>query len=141
MALGDLGKPVQRCLKPLGRRTTSAWESVLIGQSRPVVGMGDPGAGVAQRLKLPAPQMPRRSPAWFGWGPGDAPGFVELDDVVLADAATGQRRGEYVSESADALSGVGLGEVVVAVPLRLLRGIGDQLEDPICARCDLAARR
>src|SRR5271165_957136 len=83
--------------------------------------------------------MPWRSPTRLRRTPGDATAFFELDDVILADAAHRQGHGEDVAEAANALSGFGFGEVVVAIPARLLRGIRDELENTIGARGDVAA--
>ena len=108
---------------------TGPREPLRIGQSRPVVGVGDPGAGVVQRLELPTPQLPERpfaaidgvqairrasanSTTWFSRTP-------PLVSVVV----------KTVTEAADPLPGFGVREVVVAVPSRLVRGVGDQLED------------
>jgi hypothetical protein len=46
---------------------------------------------------------------------------------------------EHRTRAADALPGGRFGQVVVAVPARLLDGIGDQLKDPLRRRRDLAA--
>ena len=83
MTLGQLGKPVQGGPKLLAGHSAGDREPRLIGQLRPVVGVGNPGAAVAQRLKVPAPQMTRRPLAYFSWMPCDAAGFDEVDNVVL----------------------------------------------------------
>src|SRR5271168_3837538 len=140
MKLGKLGKPIQRGPKLPARRSAGAREPVLIGQLRPVVGVGNPGAAVAQRLELPAPQMTRRSLAYFGWIPRDATGFNEVDNVVLADAVTGQRHAEYLTDAPNPLPRCSFDEIVIAVPQWLLRGVGNQLEDPLRACRDLAGR-
>src|SRR5271163_2989802 len=140
MKLGKLGKPIQRGPKLLARRSAGAREPLLIGQLRPVVGVGNPGAAVAQRLKLPAPQMTRRSLPHISWIPRDATGFNEVDNVVLTDAVTSQRHAEHLTDTPDPLPWFGFHEVVIAVPQRLLRGVGNQLEDPLRACRDLAAR-
>src|ERR1700759_4576421 len=83
--------------------------------------------------------MPRRLPTRFRWQPRDAPAFFEFHDVVLADIAAGEGHGEDVSLAANALSRFGFGEVIVAVPERLLHGIGYELEYSRGARGDLSA--
>jgi hypothetical protein len=60
--------------------------------------------------------------------------------VVLADAAPPELHHEYVTDRSDALALGRDGQVVVAVPARLFRRIGNQLEDAFGARHDLTAR-
>src|SRR5271154_4985997 len=83
--------------------------------------------------------MPRRLPTRLRWQPGDAPAFFEFHDVALAGIAAGEGHGEDVSLAANALSRFGFGEVIVAVPARLLHGIGYELENSWGARGDLSA--
>jgi len=61
--------------------------------------------------------------------PRDQATFVKLHDRVFSDAAAGQPHGEHIADGTDPLPRVGVPEVVVAVPTRLLRGVGDQFED------------
>ncbi len=72
--------------------------------------------------------------------PGDEPALFELDDVVLPDAAYGERHGEHVADGAHPLTRRRFGQVVVAIPSRLLSRVGDEFEDLVCRRRDLAAR-
>ena len=80
-------------------------------------------------LQLPAPQVSRRRFARLGRQPGDASSLDELDNVVDPSAPNRQHRRERVTDAPDALSGGSGDEVVVAIPFRLTRRIGDQLED------------
>ena len=90
--------------------------------------MGDQGPAVGG-LELPAPQVPGRGLSLGRWQPGDRAALGEVDDVVLTHPATQVGHREDVADGAHALAGLRLGEVVVAVPARLLRGVGDQVEE------------
>src|ERR1700743_380794 len=81
--------------------------------------------------------MTGRSLTYFGRIPRDATGFDEVDNVVLADAVTGQCHPENLAGAPDPLPRFGFDEIVIAIPERLLRGVGDQLEDPLPACPDL----
>jgi len=98
-------------------------------------------ADVAQavRLEFPSPQVPGRTLPRFGGHPGDPAALVELDHVILPDAAPGQPHRAHVASLADPLPVGRFGQVVVAVPARLLGRIRDQLEDPSRGGRDLAA--
>jgi hypothetical protein len=78
-------------------------------------------------------------PADFGRLPRDTARFLELDDVILPDAAAGERHGERVPDLADALPGRRRGQVGVAIPARLLERVRDELEDSLRRSRDLAA--
>src|ERR1700761_517295 len=137
--LDELREPVQRRLQHGGGGAPRLIQALLVGQPRPVVGVGDPGPGLTQRLELPAPQMPGRRLARRRRLPGDPATLVEFDDAIVANAAVAQGHREDVPYRPDPLSLFGLREVVVAVPARLLGRIGDQLEDPVRGGGDLAA--
>jgi hypothetical protein len=64
--------------------------------------------------------VPGRLLAVRGGLPRDLAPLGEGDDVVVAHAAALVGHHEDVADGADALAGSGLGEVVVAVPARLL---------------------
>src|ERR671912_363752 len=83
--------------------------------------------------------MPWGVPVGLGRSPRDAPPLVELDDVVLPDVALRRPHGEDITEGANPLPAKCLGQVVVAVPPRLLSRIGNKLEDHPGAGCYLAA--
>src|SRR3546814_11012329 len=72
--------------------------------------------------------MSHRRLAWLRGLPRDALPLDELDHVVLSDLTLGQRHGEDVADGAHALTGRGVAQVLVAVPLGLPRRVGDQLE-------------
>src|ERR1700733_8935323 len=71
--------------------------------------------------------------------PRDAAGFNEVDNVVLADVVIGQRHAEYLTDAPNPLAWFSFEKVLIAVPRRLLRGVGNQFEDPLRACRDLAA--
>ena len=79
-------QPVQRCQQRLGGRRAGAHQPLLVGQPRPVVGVGDAGVRLVDGFELPAPQVPGRRRAGLGRPPRDEPALLELDDVVLPDA-------------------------------------------------------
>jgi hypothetical protein len=60
--------------------------------------------------------------------------------VVVPHAALGDRHGEDITDRPHALTGGRLGQVVVAIPSRLQRWIGDQFENLVRRRRNLAAR-
>jgi len=82
--------------------------------------------------------VPGRPLPCFGGQPGNPAALLELDHVVLPDGALADGHREYGTRAADALPGGRLGQVVVAVPARLLSRVRDQLEDPARRRRDLA---
>ena len=84
--------------------------------------------------------MPRRGLTRFRGLPRDQPALLEFDDVVRAIAAHGERHREHVTHSPHPLTGRRFRQVVVAIPSRLLRRIGDQFENLVRRRRDLAAR-
>ena len=84
--------------------------------------------------------MSRRPLAGLGRRPRDPPALLELHHVVLTEGPLRQPHDEDVAHGLDALAGVGPREVVVAVPARLLRRVGNQLEDPFGGSVDLADR-
>jgi len=92
------------------------------------------------RLKLPPPQVTRRLLTPFGRFPGNAPAFLELDDVVLSDVCLCRRNDEHLTERSDALPVGGFGQVVVAVPARLLSSVGDEFKDALGVRSNLTSR-
>src|SRR3546814_5114427 len=57
--------------------------------------------------------------------PGDQAALLELHDVVLADPARGVGHLEDVTHGVDPLAGIGMAEVVVAVPVGLGRRVGE----------------
>jgi hypothetical protein len=57
--------------------------------------------------------------------------------VVLPDAACGELHGEHVSDGPYPLPRRGFFQIFVAVPARLLRRVGNELENPLGARRDL----
>jgi len=59
--------------------------------------------------------------------------------MVLPNVAPGQCHDEDVAEGADSLSRVGPGQIVVAIPSRLLGGVGNELENPRRACSHFAA--
>jgi hypothetical protein len=91
--------------------------------------VGHQRAAGVERFEFPAPEVTRRGAALLRRLPGDQPAFVELDHVVLPDRAVVERHGEDVTDAAHALTVRRMAEVVVAVPLGLARGVGDELED------------
>ena len=101
--------------------------------------MGDASAVVRERFEGPAPLVAGRLLAVRRGLPGDLAPLFEGDDVVVAHAAVAVGHHEDVADSVDALAGVSLGEVVVAVPAGLLGGVGDEGEDPLGGGGDLAA--
>src|ERR1700744_6126672 len=82
--------------------------------------------------------MTGRSLTYFGRIPRDATGFDEVDNVVLADAVTGQCHPENLAGAPDPLPRFGFDEIVIAIPERLLRGGGNKLKVPPRASRDLA---
>src|SRR5258707_15760214 len=84
--------------------------------------------------------MTGRFPARFRRPPRDESALLELDDVVRAIAAHGERHREHVTDRPHALAGARLGEVVVAIPSGLQRWISDEFEDLVRRRRDLASR-
>src|SRR5690606_6272872 len=68
-----------------------------------------------------------------GGPPRDAAILLEFDDVVVPHTAVGQVHAKDIANGGDALTFVGAGEVVVAVPARLLSRIGDQAEQRLRA--------
>src|SRR5258707_1105163 len=83
--------------------------------------------------------MPRRLFPRLGRRPGNAAALVELDHVVLPDAAIGERHQEHLTRATDALPARCLGQVLVAVPAWLLSWISDELEDHSRPGRDLTA--
>ena len=126
---GEVRQPVHRGPEPVGRRRSGPLEPLRVGELAPVVGVADQRPSVVERRELPAPQVARRWLAGLGGPPRDPPSLRELDDVVLPVCAAGQCHDEHVADRAHPLSGRRGGEVVVAVPPRLRRGVGDQRED------------
>lgn len=61
--------------------------------------------------------------------PGNEPALGKLDDGVLPDPASAQGHREYLADGAHSLPDGGILEVVVPIPARLLRRIGDAFED------------
>src|SRR6185369_8763821 len=87
-----------------------------------------------------SPQVTRRLVPRLRGPPRDEPALLELDDVVLPDAAHGDRHREHITHRPHPLAGWRFGQVVVAVPSRLQRWIGDEFEDFVRGRRDLTAR-
>ena len=127
--LYGVGQPVQRGHQVVGQCGPGAPEPALVGELRPVVGMGHQRAVVVARLELPPPQVSWRIGVDLGGPPGNPPAFVELDDMVLPHLSPGQRHGEHVPDCPHALAGLGRRQVLVAVPRRLPGRVGDQLEE------------
>ncbi len=73
--------------------------------------------------------MPRGFLTRLGRSPGDAATLLQLDHVVLADVALRESHGEDITDGANSLPAGRFQEIVVAVPARLLTGIGDELEE------------
>ena len=127
--LYGVGQPVQRSHQVVGLPGAGAREPALVGELRPVVGVGHLRAAVVARLELPPPQVPERCGTGLGRPPRDPAALLELDDVVLPHLPlvsvivnTSPTARTRWPGSADA-------EVVVAVPRRLPGRVGDQLED------------
>src|SRR5215467_14625974 len=136
---GEGREPGEGGLELAGRGRPGPRQALLIAQPGPVVGMGDPRARGGDRLELPSPEVPGRLSPHLGGPPGDQAVFVELDHVVFPDAAVGERHREQITRPADPLPVRCPGQVVVAVPARLLSRIRDQLEDPPRLGRDLSA--
>src|SRR5699024_12766564 len=87
------------------------------------------------------PLLPERLSSDLGGLPGDELAFSEVDDMVLAIDALGQRRDEGTAGPPHPLPLGGGPEVVVAVPFRLPAGIGDEFEHRLggCLDNDLGA--
>jgi len=135
---GDSGKSGERGLEPVARGCPSPGKAILVGQLRPVVRVGDTCSRRIDRLELPPPEVPRRLLTGLRGPPCDAPGLIELDHVILTDAAAGERHSEHLADSPDSLAGDSFGQIVVAVPPRLLSRVGNEFEDPPGAGRDLA---
>ena len=118
-----------------GPRPLQATRVVELG---PVVGVHDPGTFIVERLDLPSPEMADRWLAWLSGLPRNQPALDELDHVVVADGPSGEGRPEDVADCMHPLSGLGGGQIVVAVPLGLTGRFSDQFEDPIRRRTHLA---
>lgn len=127
---GEFRQPVERGTQLVRCGRAGAHEALLVGEVRPVVGVGHAGAAVVEGNQVPPPEVPRRFVVRFGRQPRDAPRLFELDDVVRAHPTGGEEHGEHLAGAADAARVLGFGEVVVAVPAGLVRGIRDELEDP-----------
>jgi hypothetical protein len=123
------GESVERGPKLIGGGGPGSRETLLVGQLAPVVRVGDPRALGVNRVQFPTPEVPRRYLPGLGRCPGDPSALLELDNVILPDAAAGGRHHEHVTYAADPLPGRRLSQVVVAVPAWLLSRIRDELED------------
>ena len=137
--LSEGSESVERGSKLVRRGRPSAWNTTLIGQLGPVVGVNDPRTRRGDRLELPSPQVPWRFLSRLGRSPSDAVALVELDHVVLPHVAFRGGHGEDITDSADSLPGRRLQQVVVAIPARLLGRVSDELEDLPSPGRDLAA--
>lgn len=98
-------------------------------QFGPVVGVRSSCRVLAYRLELPSPEMPGRLASGHIRTPRDQAALVELHDRVFSDAASGEPHGEHVTDGTDPLPCLGMPEVVVAVPTRLLSRVCNQFED------------
>src|SRR5699024_8729873 len=101
----------------------------------------DEAGALSGRLDLPYPLLPEGLSSDLGGLPGDEPAFSEVDDMVLAIDALGQRRDEGTAGPPHPLPLGGGPEVVVAVPFRLPAGICDEFEHRLggCLDIDLGA--
>src|SRR3954466_8019862 len=70
--------------------------------------------------------------------PCDQSPLLELDDVVVPEAAHGERHREHITDRTHTLARAPFGQVVVAIPSRLQRWLGDEFEDLVRRRRDLA---
>src|SRR5664279_2187283 len=138
--LDEGSESIDRGPKPVRRRIAGPREPVLVSQLAPVVRVRDSRVGPVDRIEFPSPKVPRRFLLRLGRLPGDAPTLDELHHVVLPNTATGERHREHVTNATDALAGWCLGQVVVSVPPRLLRRIGNQLEDRLKPGRDIPTR-
>src|SRR6202011_5532919 len=123
--LREGGESVERCSELVSRGRAGPCEAVLVGQLGPVVGAGDPRARCTYSLKIPSPQMPWLLLPRLGRLPGNAAALVELDHVILPDAAISEGHHEHLTRATDALPGGCPGQVFVAVPVWLPGGISD----------------
>jgi hypothetical protein len=83
--------------------------------------------------------MPGRLLPRLGWPPRNAAALAELGHVVLSDVPLRGRHNEHVADRADSLPGSRLSQIVVAIPARLLRRVGNELKDQVSACRYLAA--
>ncbi len=113
LTLGDGGEPGERGLKLVGRRRAGAGNSLLISQLGPVVGVGDAGSRRVDWLKHPQPKVPWRLPTRICGSPRNAPALIELDYVILPDAAPCERHGEHLTDGSDSLPAGSLGQIIV----------------------------
>src|SRR5260370_41600738 len=111
--------------KPARSGRAGPRQAALVGQPGPVVGAGAARARRAGSLKTPSPQMPGRLLPRLGRLPGNAAALVELDRVILPDAAMGERHQEHLTRATDPLPAACPGQVLVAVPAWLLSRISD----------------
>jgi hypothetical protein len=102
--------------------------------------VGDQRPGLVDGFELPSPQVTGRDLARFRGPPRDDPPLLELDDVIRAIAAHREGHGEHITHRPHTLAGRRVRQVVIAIPSRLLRWIGDQFENLVRWRRDLAAR-
>lgn len=136
--LGYGGKPAERGLQHRRRGRLRSRDPRSISELGPVIGVGDQSTRRVERFEFPAPEMSRRRLALHSGSPSDTTTLDEVDYVVFPHAAPCESRGEYFAYGSDSLTRSSLFQVVIAVPSRLLRGVGDEFENAPCSSGDLA---
>ncbi len=121
-AINGRGEAVRRG----GPGTLKACRVIEVG---PVVRVHDQGTFFFDWFELPAPKVPNGRSSRFGGLPRDASSLLELNHMILTDRSLSKGHGKDVTDRVDSLARGGVGQIVVAVPLGLTRGVGDHLED------------